>query len=230
MTIIIAHRGACCYAPENTVQAFEKAVELGFKGVEFDVHKTKDNHIIIMHDPNVRKTTDGLGLIKNLTFKEIKAFHEPNGESVPTLQGVIDILKFKCFMKIDIKDAGMEKQVVKIIKDNSIENEVMITSGMPSAVLKIKNIYPKLLVELGRNECRSPKEIINRAKRYKADIVSIKLNFFSKGLLALLKAHHLMIDVWNVRTKKQLLNLKKFDIDFITTDYPHKLLAITDRS
>jgi len=96
MVLKIAHRGASNYAPENTIEAFKKAIRLGVDVVEFDVHRTKDNKIIVMHDNKVEKTTNGVGLIKNLSFKEIRKFHEPNGELIPTLQEVLDILKNKC--------------------------------------------------------------------------------------------------------------------------------------
>jgi len=107
MVLKIARRGASGYCPENTMAAFEKALEIDFDVIEFDIHKTKDNHIVIMHDHNVAKTTDGLGNIRDLTLKEIKIFHEPNGESVPTLQGVFDLIKNKKKMMLDIKDKTM---------------------------------------------------------------------------------------------------------------------------
>lgn len=68
MTLRFAHRGASAYAPENSIQAFKKALTLKIDGVEFDVHLTKDKQIIVMHDDNVQRTTDGYGLIKDLTL------------------------------------------------------------------------------------------------------------------------------------------------------------------
>ena len=70
-------------------------------GVEFDVHLTKDKQIIVMHDDNVQRTTDGYGLIKDLTLKQIRLFHQKkNSEPVPTLHDVLDILNKKCICKI----------------------------------------------------------------------------------------------------------------------------------
>lgn len=117
MVLGIAHRGASGYAPENTIEAFKKAIKLGADIVEFDIHYTKDNKIVVIHDDNVKRTTNGDGLVRNLLFKEIRKFHTPNNELIPTLEEVLDILKNKCICKVDIKGELMEEKVCKIIKD-----------------------------------------------------------------------------------------------------------------
>ena len=71
-TLIIAHRGASAYAPENTLSAFEKAIQMGALVIETDVHQTKDSVIVIMHDLSVDRTTNGKGLIKDLSSNEFK--------------------------------------------------------------------------------------------------------------------------------------------------------------
>ena len=122
MVLRIAHRGASSYAPENTLEAFRKAVKLKLDIVEFDVHHTKDGKLVIIHDHNIKRTMDGLGLIHKLSLKELRKFHEPNGESVPTLQEVINILKGHCILKIDIKDdKGLENAIFFIRKSNEFE-------------------------------------------------------------------------------------------------------------
>ena len=146
MVLRIAHRGASDYAPENTLEAFRKAVELKLDVVEFDVHHTKDGKLIIMHDHNVKRTKDVLGSIHEFSLKELEKFHEPNGEAVPTLQEVISILKNKCICKIDIKDSKITEKVLKMIKKNHIENSVIITSELTSVLKKTKNLFPKITI------------------------------------------------------------------------------------
>ena len=70
----VGHRGAKAYEPENTLRSFKKAIELGVDAVELDVRRTKDDEIVIIHDANVDKTTNGEGLVSELTLKEIKQF------------------------------------------------------------------------------------------------------------------------------------------------------------
>ena len=70
----IGHRGARAYAPENTLASFKKAIEIGVDAVELDVRKTKDNQLVVIHDADVKRTTNGEGLVSELTLKEIKSF------------------------------------------------------------------------------------------------------------------------------------------------------------
>ena len=96
----IAHRGASQYAPENTMEAFHKALQLGVDAIAFDIQLTRDSEMIVIHDDNIDRTTDGTGLVKNLSLPEIRKFHAPNGESIPTLQEVLMLLKDQCIAKI----------------------------------------------------------------------------------------------------------------------------------
>ena len=68
----IGHRGAKAYAPENTLTSFKKAIEIGVDAVELDVRKTKDNKLVVIHDADIKRTTNGKGLVTELTLKEIK--------------------------------------------------------------------------------------------------------------------------------------------------------------
>ena len=82
----IGHRGARAYEPENTLRSFKKALEIGVNAVELDVRKTKDNHLVVIHDADVKRTTDGEGLVSELTLKEIKDFSAEKGGKIPTLK------------------------------------------------------------------------------------------------------------------------------------------------
>ena len=87
----IGHRGARAYAPENTLASFKKALEIGVDAVELDVRKTKDNQIVVIHDADVKRTTNGEGLVSELTLKEIKNL-SADGEKIPTLEETLDFL------------------------------------------------------------------------------------------------------------------------------------------
>ena len=72
MALVIAHRGASGYAPENTMPAFEKALEMGAEGIELDVHLTKDGEIVVIHDHTIDRTSNGTGMVGQFTLEEIK--------------------------------------------------------------------------------------------------------------------------------------------------------------
>lgn len=226
MVLRIAHRGASRYALENTLEAFKKAVELRVDVVEFDVHHTKDRKIIVMHDHNVKRTTDGIGLIRNLSFKRIRKFHESHGEPVPTLQEALDVLKNRCICKIDIKDKSMEEKIVKIIKRNHIENSVIITSEIFSVLRKIKQLAPKITAEAGGFGYRkrvSIEEIIKKAKSVKADIIAPYRLITTKKLVDEAHKNRLQVHVWTVDDTKTMEKMKKIGVDGITSNYPDKI-------
>lgn len=226
MVLKIAHRGASNYAPENTLEAFKKAIQLKADIVEFDVHPTKDGKIIVMHDHNVKRTTDGIGLIRNLSFKEIRKFHEPNGESVPSLQDVLDMLKNRCACKIHIKDRAMEKKVIKAIEKNHIENSAIITSEIFSVLKKIKQLSSKIKIELGGLGFREKISIdmmIRKAKRVKADIISPHHSITTEKLVKEAHKNGLEVHVWTVNDKDTIEKMKRIGVDGITSDYPDRI-------
>jgi len=92
---IIGHRGACYYKPENTIASFKKALQLRCKYIECDVHLTRDKKVLIIHDKTLERTTNGKGLIKNFTLKELKKLNAGNKEKIPTLQELINLRKAK---------------------------------------------------------------------------------------------------------------------------------------
>lgn len=148
---IIGHRGASSLAPENTLASFQKAYALGAEMVELDVHRTKDGHLVIMHDDTVDRTTNGHGAIKDLTLKELKDMDagswfssEFNGEKVPTFGEVLEWAKGKVKIDIEIKNSvqypGIEKDIVGHLKAMNMDKDVIITSFDPSCVKNVKSI------------------------------------------------------------------------------------------
>ena len=95
-TKVWAHRGASGYRPENTLEAFELAIRQGADGIELDVHTSADGELIVMHDENVDRVTDGTGLIKDMTLAQLKELKvstpaEPSGiYHIPTLAEVLE--------------------------------------------------------------------------------------------------------------------------------------------
>src|SRR4030066_2090571 len=89
----IGHRGARAYEPENTLRSFREALEIGVDAVEFDVRKTRDNHLVVIHDADVKRTTNGKGLVADLTLKEIKDLSTGKGEKIPTLEEALEFLE-----------------------------------------------------------------------------------------------------------------------------------------
>ena len=110
---VFAHRGASGYAPENTIVAIKKAIEMKADGIEIDIQLTKDGKIVVMHDWKVDRTTTGRGYVYELDYDYIKTLDAGQwfskdfiGETVPTLEEVLDILPKDMMLNIEIKDTA----------------------------------------------------------------------------------------------------------------------------
>jgi glycerophosphoryl diester phosphodiesterase len=123
---VVGHRGFNRVAPENTIASFEAAAAVGTDYMELDVHQTKDGELILMHDSKVDRTTNGKGLVKDLTFAEIRKFDAGNGQQVPTLREVLLWAKEKGVrIDIDHKDGRVE-DIARVIQETGMLHRVVI--------------------------------------------------------------------------------------------------------
>ena len=210
--MIIGHRGACFYEPENTLRSFKKALKLKCKCIECDVHLTKDNKVVVIHDDKVDRTTNGKGLVKDFTLNELKRLDAGKKEKIPTLQEYINLLKNKTYMFIELKKCkNIVEKTLDIIKKNKIEDKVVLLSFYDSYLKKVKRINPK--VKTGFLSVK-PFLTIRRAKFCKADFIGVYHGFLSKEFIKKchknnfkIFAYERVIENLNKTQIKKLINL-----------------------
>ncbi|MBI5305082.1 MAG: glycerophosphodiester phosphodiesterase [Chloroflexi bacterium] len=155
--LVLGHRGASAYAPENTLAAFNLAFEMGADGIELDVTLTKDGVPIVIHDDTVDRTTNGKGAAKELTLAEIKqldasyTFEKYRGATprVPTLAEVLRAVGNRGLVNIELKSAtlqtdGVEAAVLAVIEDTRTTENVIISSFNPMALARMYDLNPRL--------------------------------------------------------------------------------------
>jgi glycerophosphoryl diester phosphodiesterase len=155
--LIIGHRGASAAEAENTLPAFEAAIEAGADGVEFDVRLTADGRAVVLHDADVSRTTDGSGLVRSMTLREVKRLQitTAGGESteVPTLDETLSALSGRTFVDIEIKnipgepdfDPEGEPTVVAVLASlerTGFSGEVILTSFNPFSLARARVLDP----------------------------------------------------------------------------------------
>ncbi len=220
----IAHRGASGYKLENTSASFKEALRLKTDVVEFDIRFTKDKKIVVIHDKDLKRLTNHSGLVGSLTLRQIRKIKYKDGENVLTLAEALKILNHRCVYKIDLKEDGMEKKIIKFIKKRHLEKRVIIATESFSTARKIKKISPDIKVVLGGIKKRTKAErIIRRAKNVKVDIISPHYSIVSKRLIEEAHKNGLLIDAWGADKKKDIEKMKRLGVDMITTDYPDRL-------
>ncbi len=153
--LVIAHRGASAYAPENTLAAFNLAFDMGADGVELDVTLSKDGVPVVIHDDTVDRTTNGHGHIKTMTLAEIQQldashkFDAYRGEKIPTLEQVLRAIGTRGIVNIELKSTtlqsdGVEAATLAVIEETGATERVLISSFNPFALYRMAQLDPRL--------------------------------------------------------------------------------------
>src|SRR5262245_49482693 len=126
--LVIAHRGASAYEPENTLRAFDLAIKQGAQMIELDLHLTRDNRVVVIHDPTLDHTTDYKGRINELTLSDVKLADAGKGERIPTLEETIELTKGKAQLYLEIKDPSAAAETLRLVRHRQYENDCLIAS------------------------------------------------------------------------------------------------------
>lgn len=152
--VVVAHRGGADLGPENTLSTISRGIEAGADMVEIDVHLTLDNQLVVCHDETVDRTTNGHGLIGEMTLAEIKQLRiKDTDEQMPTLAEVLDATKDRCPVLLEIKKrrdqyVGIESKVVEMLRQYEMEDQVVVQSFNEYVLEEINRLEPSLRLEL----------------------------------------------------------------------------------
>jgi glycerophosphoryl diester phosphodiesterase len=213
----IGHRGAKAYAPENTLSSFKKALELGVNAVELDVRKTKDNQLVVIHDADIKRTTNGEGLVSELTFEEIESFSAEDGEKIPTLQEVLDFLDKKVKVLIELKEGGMEEAVLSTVHQCGSEENVIITSFLEDALKRVRELNPNIETGLIYAKHKNP---VKAALELKANYLVALYRFTHTANVEKAHENGLKVIVWTINNPQEVAEFVKKGVDGIASDKP----------
>jgi glycerophosphoryl diester phosphodiesterase len=213
----IGHRGAKAYEPENTLRSFQRAIEYGVDAVELDVRKTKDDQLVVIHNVDVNKTTNGNGAVNELTLDEIKNLVTEKNEKVPTLDEVLTLVGSQIKTLIELKETGYEKSVLDLIHKKGLIDNVIIISFNENALRKIKELDPKVATGLIYVRHKNP---IQSALDLGAAYL-LPLYHFTHSV-DVKKAHDkgLKIIVWTINNAEEVVEFKNKGVDGIASDRP----------
>ena len=228
--LIIAHRGASAYEPENTLRAFELAIRQGAQMIELDLHATADNQVVVIHDFTLDHTTNLKGRVSERTLAEIKQADAGKGERVPTLEEMLDLTLGKVRLYLEIKDPRAAAEVLRTIRARRCQADVMLASFdvqlMRRLGEEVRDI--ELGVILG-NETLNPAVrfreafpwIALRGVNYQTLCMQVELCF---GYLARrVKASGKKLYVWTANDERQFARMTRLGVDGIVTNFPDRL-------
>ena len=202
---------------ENTLRSFGRAIELGVDAVELDVRRTKDGEVVVMHDDSVDRTTDGSGLVSELTLEEIRGFVTENGERVPTLGEVLDFVGGRVKVLIELKEVGVEEEVVGLVREKGLVEKVIVISFLEETLRRVRELDEDIVTGLIYVRHKNP---IKAALELKAEYLLSLYRFTHSADVR--KAHEagLKVIVWTINKPEEATEYKKKGVDGITTDRP----------
>ena len=237
--MIFAHRGDSWFYPENTILSFKKAIKAGCEGIELDVHKTKDNKLVVIHDEKVNRTYFGDGYVKEYTLKELQALKNRNlffyfhkEVYIPTLEEVLSLVKkSSIFLNIEIKNnkidyKDIEKDVIMLIKKYNLKDKIILSSFNHKSMLKCKEICKS--IKTGLLYSKSINNIISYAEKYKADALHPCFKIVNEKYIENAHKNKIMVNVYTVNNKSKAKELLMWNIDSIITNYPKRMKKLIE--
>lgn len=230
-TKVWAHRGASAYAPENTLEAFLLAAEQGADGVELDVQLTKDGEMVVVHDEEIDRVSDGSGFVKDYTLAELKIlnFNKTHPEyqdvKIPTLREVYEALKpTGMTINVELKTGifwykDLEKKVLELTKEMEMEDRVIYSSFNHYSIAKILELDPK--ASTGILYADIIYDVMNYAK--KIGTGALHPATFHVQMADFLQQYvesDLAVHVWTVNDKAEIERLMEAGVDAVITNYP----------
>jgi len=238
-TEIWGHRGACAYAPENTLEAFELAAKMGADGVELDVQLTRDGEVVVIHDETIDRVCNGHGWVKDYTLEELKTFkvNRPHPQytdaQIPTLREVYELLApTRLKVNVELKTGyffypGIEEKVLQIAKEMNMEEKVWYSSFNHYSIKKIKELDPNAKIGILYGDgIYLPADY---AKRLGAEALHpASHNMQYPDFVKNCKEKNVKIHVWTVNDTEHIRQMIDAGVDAVITNYPDRGVQVRD--
>jgi len=240
--LVIAHRGFSGGAPENTLAAFKKAIDLGVDMIELDVLLSKDGQIVVIHDDTLNRTTNGKGRVTDYTLDELKQLDagswfgtQFSGEKIPTLKEVLELTRGKMFLNIELKKGDLGRYTMMDLTDRSLQevektgmlNQVIFASFDPSAIDRIIGKNPKIPVALIYNQSWTfPQEVTGGRS---ISVLSCSGKVLTQTNISKTHQRGMKVIAWTLNTEEHMQHFLNMGVDGIVTDYPDRLIKILQK-
>ena len=214
---IYAHRGFSAKYPENTLEAFQAALDLGVYGVELDVHCSADGVPVVIHDEDLERTTNGRGLVSDQTAAQLATLDAGNGQGVPTFEEVVRLANGRLHFDIEIKGKQCEQAVLDVLA--RYPNTLAAISSFDWDVLaKVRNLAPHFEIWVLNSD--ASEEAIAVAKQLDATMLALDHSSITEASMRQADSAHLPVMAWTVNAQTEADRLRDLGVVAICTDDP----------
>ncbi|CAN5243570.1 glycerophosphodiester phosphodiesterase [soil metagenome] len=253
--LVFAHRGGGGLFPENTLEAFKYAANMGVDVLELDIHSTSDGTLVVMHDGSVDRTTDGNGRVSEMTLAEVKKLDagfqftpdggqtfpfRGKGITIPTLQEIFDAFPEMTF-NVEPKQAepSVTKPLCEMIRTHNMTEKVIVGSFRQAAIDEFRAECAEVatsgtpsevseflaLYKVGLGESYSPPMQVLQIPEKVGS-----LQVVSKGFIETARKLNLQVHVWTINQTDDMQRLIETGVDGIMTDYPDRMLDLIKKT
>ncbi len=236
---VTAHRGFSGAAPENTMAAFRAAIEAGCDMIELDVHLSRDNQVVVIHDDTLERTTGGRGNVADQSYPELKRLDAGSWfdarfseERIPTLAEVLALARDRVLINIELKKGKKFPYTMEELADRTLReveradmsDRVLFSSFDPAAIDRIRERNPLLPVALITNKPWVKPEEAGGGKWYPA--LNCRITVLNEANIRLARAGGIRIHAWTVNTAEEMNSAIALGVDGIITNHPDRLIDL----
>lgn len=202
--------------PENTIRSFVAAQEAGLDVIELDLHLSKDGELVVMHDAELDRTTDGTGPIADRTVAELRALDAGRGEHVPVFEEVLDAVHAP--LQAEIKDVQAARALAEVMNRRGLADRIEVSSFHDDAIAEVARLVPGVRTALVAS--RYGTDVVERAVGAGAATVCLNIRRLTLEIVERARKADLRIIGWVVNTQDHLRLVRALGLDGATTDYP----------
>ncbi|WP_400070728.1 glycerophosphodiester phosphodiesterase [Zobellia russellii] len=224
--LVIGHRGAMGHETENTIASIEKAMEMGVDMLEIDVFKIKSGEIVVFHDDTVERLTDGKGEIEKYTLNELKALTVEGGHKIATLQEVLDVMEGKTQLNIELKGRNTAVDVNRMmgaeVKSGKWQlNDFIISSFEWDELRDMRKVNKEVRIAVLIEG--NPLDALEVGSELNAEAINPSFKKLTAENNIKIKEAGFKIYPWTVNEPQDILQMKRFGVDGIITNYPERI-------
>jgi glycerophosphoryl diester phosphodiesterase len=219
---VVGHRGVAGLVAENTLPSFRHAIALGVDYVECDVHLSRDQRLVVMHDSTVDRTTNGHGAIRDLALTRLRALDAGQGEQVPTLDEVLETVHHEAHLLIELKGIGVERAAVEAVRAHGMVEEVTFSSFALERLALVRAMGSDYRL---RAILPNPTDF-DLARAAALQAVGVDIRYTNVCLRMVEAAHALGLEVlaWNPDTWREQQAMIALGVDGVSSNRPDILL------
>ena len=230
--IITSHAACKGHAPENTLAGIRAALRLKADAIEIDVRLTRDGVPVLLHDATVDRTTDGAGEIAALSLRRARGLRIRSGprafargERIPTLREVLQTVRGRAVLVLEVKPLGIEKEVLAAVRRADALEWCSVHSFLPRVVRRVKELEPRMpcLLLTGGPAVRDRRKLFSLALSLGAQGVAVHEAAITPRLVRAAHLRELRVSTWTVDRQADVRRVAGCGVDAITTDYPDRV-------